>query len=303
MFFSFLSGGRAGYATSKGRLALLAVLFVGVVAMLRTPAAVGQATPAPAGTPGGSPAASASSGAASPEAPKIHLWNMIPNDGVTWTITAASLVGVTLIVQGFIKTRRDVYMPPGTVNALAEMIQGRQLNELLAFTEKDDSFVSRALHPALKRAPSFVAMKEALETSCGEETANSFRKIEYLNIIGNMGPLLGLLGTVLGMIEAFGAMQQAGPSGANPSSLSGGIATALAHTFLGLALAIPCLAAFGVLRTLTDKLTVEASLKAEELLNILKPAEAPAARAVSAAGAAASASPVPRSTSSGSVQQ
>ncbi len=265
MFFSLFSG-RAAYATSKGRLALLAVMLVAVVAILNSSVVRGQSP-------------SAGGAAPAPEAPKVHLWNMIPNDGVTWTITALSLVGVTLIVQGFIKTRRDVYMPPATVNALSEMIQARQLNELLQFTETDQSFVSRALHPAFKRSPSFAGMKEALETSVGEETANSFRKIEYLNIIGNLGPLLGLLGTVLGMIQAFGAMQQAGPSGANPSQLSGGIATALSHTFLGLALAIPCLAAFGILRTLTDQLTVEASLKAEELLNILKPAD-PVARPV-----------------------
>ena len=59
------------------------------------------------------------------------------------------------------------------------------------------------MNPALKRAPSFTAMKEAMETAIGEQTAEQFRKIEYLNIIGNLGPLLGLLGTVLGMIDAF----------------------------------------------------------------------------------------------------
>ena len=52
-------------------------------------------------------------------------------------------------------------------------------------------------------------MKEAMETAIGEQTAEQFRKIEYLNIIGNLGPLLGLLGTVLGMIEAFAAMNAA----------------------------------------------------------------------------------------------
>jgi hypothetical protein len=49
-------------------------------------------------------------------------------------------------------------------------------------------------------------MKEAMETAIGEQTAEQFRKIEYLNIIGNLGPLLGLLGTVLGMIDAFLAL-------------------------------------------------------------------------------------------------
>ena len=85
-------------------------------------------------------------------------------------------------------------------------------------------------------------MKEAMETAIGEQTAEQFRKIEYLNIIGNLGPLLGLLGTVLGMIEAFQDLMAAGGD-ANPAKLAGGISTALCHTFLGLFLAVPCLAA------------------------------------------------------------
>jgi biopolymer transport protein ExbB len=129
------------------------------------------------------------------------------------------------------------------------------------------------LNPALKRAPSFSSMKEAMETAIGEQTAEQFRKIEYLNIIGNLGPLLGLLGTVLGMIEAFAAMQAAEGS-ASPADLAGGISRALAHTFLGLFLAVPCLACFGVLRTIVDRLTVRGGLVAEELLLMVKPAEA-----------------------------
>ena len=123
-------------------------------------------------------------------------------------------------------------------------------------------------------------MKEAMETAIGEQTAEQFRKIEYLNIIGNLGPLLGLLGTVLGMIEAFEAMHAAGGS-AKPAELAHGISTALTHTFLGLFLAIPCLAAFGILRTIVDRLTVRGALIAEEMLLMLKPAEPrPVAQAV-----------------------
>jgi biopolymer transport protein ExbB len=116
-------------------------------------------------------------------------------------------------------------------------------------------------------------MKEAMETAVGEQTAEQFRKIEYLNIIGNLGPLLGLLGTVLGMITAFSDMKAAGGS-ADPSVLSGGISKALAHTFMGLFLAVPALAAFGVLRTLVDRLTIRAALGAEELLLLIRPADA-----------------------------
>ena len=199
-------------------------------------------------------------------------------DFVSVIIILCSVVGVALIIQGFIKVRKSVMMPESSTNHIRELISQRQFRELIEFTETDSSFVSKALNPALKRAPSFSAMKEAMETAIGEQTAEQFRKIEYLNIIGNLGPLLGLLGTVFGMIHAFMEMKNAGGQ-ADPAVLSGGISKALAHTFLGLALAIPCLAVFGILRTMVDRITVQGALQAEELLLMIKPAEAKPATA------------------------
>jgi len=200
-------------------------------------------------------------------------------DPITITIALLSIFGLTLIIYGFIKNRESVFMPEATTQQMRELIQQKKFKELIEFTENDPSFVAKALNPALKRAPSFSSMKEAMETSLGEQTAETFRSIEYLNIIGNLGPLLGLLGTVMGMVQAFDMMNQANGS-ASPKDLAGGISTALTHTFLGLFLAVPCLAAFGVLRTIIDRLTVRGSLVCEELLLMVKPQErstAPAA--------------------------
>jgi biopolymer transport protein ExbB len=216
-------------------------------------------------------------------------------DWVFATIGILSVVGLTLIIQGFIKTRRAVYMPDESVATMRQLIEQKQFRELLEFTEADPSFVAKALNPALKRAPSFNSMKEAMETAVAEQTAEKFRNIEYLNIIGNLGPLLGLLGTVLGMIYAFSDMQAA-QGKTDPSVLAGGIGTALTHTFLGLMLAVPCLAAFGVLRTMVDRLTVQSALVAEELLLMIKPQEArqPAAIVGTPRPAGAPAAPAPR---------
>src|SRR5687768_17197130 len=254
------------YASSKFRILRLAAM-PGAVVLI---AARGYAQ-APAPAPGAAPGADTGAGAGQ----RRGVVNLIMGnlDPVFFTIAALSVAGVTLIIQGFIRNRASVYMPPESVNRIRELIAARQFNELLEFTENDPSFVSRALNPALKRAPSFSSMKEAMETAIGEQTAEQFRRIEYLNIIGNLGPLLGLLGTVLGMIEAFAAMQAA-EGNASPAELAGGISRALAHTFLGLFLAVPCLACFGVLRTIVDRLTVRGALVAEELLLMVKPAEA-----------------------------
>src|SRR5688500_4781845 len=228
------------YATSKGRLVLLAFL---LGAVLFSASGFGQ--PQPAAAPG------------EPQQPRAQgLIQLITShiDFVFITIAVLSIAGLTLIIQGFIKNRASVFMPEATTNLIRDMIATRRFKELIDFTERDPSFISKAINPALKRAPSFSAMKEAMETAIGEQTAEQFRRIEYLNIIGNLGPLLGLLGTELGMIKAFQAVASTGGQ-ADVGALSEGISIALTHTFLGLFLAVPCLAAFGVLRTIVDRLT------------------------------------------------
>jgi biopolymer transport protein ExbB len=265
----------------KFRVALLATLLCVAGYLARDGFAQTQpaATPAPNGTAASTPR----------EAAGLMQLILSHQDPVFWTIALLSVAGLTLIIQGFIKNRASVFMPEATTNQIRELIAQRKFRELIDFTETEPSFVSKALNPALKRAPSFASMKEAMETAIGEQTAEQFRRIEYLNIIGNLGPLLGLLGTVLGMIKAFQAVATTGGQ-ADVGALSEGISIALCHTFLGLFLAVPCLAFFGLLRTMVDRLTIRGALVAEELLLMIKPQEAPRpplaapARAVGAAG-------------------
>ena len=225
---------RRRYSSSKTRIVLFA-LVLGAIVFVSTGYAQNAAPDA----------------AAKPKPKGIVTLILNHIDFVTITIALLSIAGLTLIIQGFIKNRASVFMPDASTDHIRELIGQKKFKDLIEFTETDPSFISRALNPALKRAPSFSSMKEAMETSIGEQTAEQFRKIEYLNIIGNLGPLLGLLGTVLGMITAFSALQAAGGN-ASPTELADGIAIALCHTFLGLFLAVPCLAAFGVLRTMVD---------------------------------------------------
>jgi biopolymer transport protein ExbB len=267
------------YAPSKVRLALLVALIAAVVFVVSSSSF--------AQTPGAAAAADA------PKPQKQGIMSLILGhiDFVSITIGLLSITGLTLIIQGFIKIRAGALIPESSTNHIRELIGRREFKELIDFTETDPSFISRALNPALKRAPSFSSMKEAMETAVAEQTSEQFRRIEYLNIIGNLGPLLGLLGTVLGMIYAFQDLMAAGGD-AKPAELAGGISTALCHTFLGLFLAVPCLAVFGVQRTMVDRLTTQGALISEELLLLIKPAEAKPA-AASAASMRPGASPQP----------
>jgi biopolymer transport protein ExbB len=269
------------YGTSKVRVALLVALIAAVVFIASSPG-LAQGTPAAAGGD-------------APKAAKQGLMSLILShiDFVSIIIGLLSVTGLTLIIQGFIKIRAAALIPESSTMHIRDLISRREFKELIDFTENDPSFISRALNPALKRAPSFSSMKEAMETAVAEQTSEQFRKIEYLNIIGNLGPLLGLLGTVMGMIVAFQDLMAAGGD-AKPAELAGGISTALCHTFLGLFLAVPCLAVFGIQRTMVDRLTTQAALISEELLLLIKPAEAkPAAASASSIRPGATPQPIP----------
>lgn len=183
----------------------------------------------------------------------------------------ASIAGVALAIDAMLHLRESRIAPPATTEKLRRLIEDREYKELMDFAATDSSFVSRALYAAIRRAHlKYAAMREGLESSVGEQTSEMFRRIEPLNVIGNIGPLLGLLGTVLGMIMAFYKLMEKGGNASAPD-LAGGIGTALWHTFFGLLVAIPCLVVFGFYRTKADKIATRAALVAEELLESLRP--------------------------------
>jgi len=192
-----------------------------------------------------------------------------------WIVIAmlglASIAGIALAIDAMLHIRESKIAPAASTEKIRELIEAQSYKELMDFTATDSSFVSKALYAAIRRAHlKYAAMREAMETSIGEQTANVFRRIEPLNVIGNIGPLMGLMGTVLGMIMAFNALQAAGGT-PKVEQLAGGIGTALIHTFFGLFVAIPCLLVYGFYRTRADKISTRAAVVAEELLEALRP--------------------------------
>jgi biopolymer transport protein ExbB len=186
-------------------------------------------------------------------------------------LTLASIAGVALAISAMLNLRESRIAPVKSTERIRKLIEDRKYKELMDFTAADGSFVSRALYAAIRRAHlKYGAMREALESSVGEQTSDMFRRIELLNVIGNIGPLLGLLGTVLGMIMAFYQLKQTHGT-PDVEKLSLGISTALWHTFFGLFVAIPCLVVYGFYRTKADKIATRAALVAEELLEELRP--------------------------------
>lgn len=195
-------------------------------------------------------------------------------DGAEWPgviILALSLAAVTIIIEHFWTIRRVTMAPNHEIESTRQHIEGRRFKEAIEAIKDSRTMFADVMSTALRHGRhGFDAMHEAADERAAAWSSRLFRKVESLNIIGNLAPLMGLLGTVLGMIEAFGAMQAA--HGAyKPENLAGGISLALVNTFLGLAVAIVALGFFGICRSRVDSLTVTAHSAAMDLLEYFRP--------------------------------
>lgn len=192
-----------------------------------------------------------------------------------WTgviILLMSIASVTIIAEQFLTIRRSTIVPPAEVEKARQMIERREFKEVIEYVRERKSMFADVLTSSLRHGRhGFGAMHEAAEERSGAWTSRLFRRVEYLNIIGNLGPLMGLLGTVLGMMRAFLAMK-ATHGAYKPEDLAGGIGLALVNTFLGLAVAIVSLGFFGVCRNRVDMLTVSAHAAVLDVLEYFRPA-------------------------------
>jgi biopolymer transport protein ExbB len=168
-----------------------------------------------------------------------------------------SITTVSLIIQNFLSIRRSRLIPAGLLRQIRAIKTPG--GPTVASNDQDDnsSMLSRIIEAVRQAAPEgSAAMENALSDSLEQETAVLLRKIEWLHIIGNVAPMIGLFGTVWGMIEAFNAIVQAGGQ-PTLGQLASGISVVLVATWWGLISAIPALAAFGVLRNRIDSFAAE----------------------------------------------
>ncbi|MCX5654128.1 MAG: MotA/TolQ/ExbB proton channel family protein, partial [Planctomycetota bacterium] len=138
-------------------------------------------------------------------------------------IYACSLASIALIVEHSITIRRAILVPEVSVAQVKTMFDERRFREALEFCQNDPSFVSGVVHAGLiEAANGYDAMENAMQDATSERTARLYRKIEWLNLLGNVAPMFGLWGTIWGMMVAFSEIEARGGK-ANPADLAGGI--------------------------------------------------------------------------------
>ncbi len=185
-------------------------------------------------------------------------------------LLSLSLTAAYLVFEHLMTIRRNELMPDGLCEQVRELLMAGRLAEADQSCRQQPSFLAFVLLNGLSEAEGgWSAVEKAMEDAAAEQSARLFRKIEYLSVIGNLAPMVGLLGTVTGMIIAF--QQVASTQGAaGAADLAEGIYQALVTTVGGLIVAIPSLGAFAVFRNRLDQLVAEAAYLAQHAVGPLK---------------------------------
>ena len=184
-----------------------------------------------------------------------------------WPLLFASVIAVALIIERLIVLRREKIVPQGLLEKVVEAYQKQGVTPQLVENLAQDSPLGRVLAAGLRnyRAPRPV-MKEAIEDEGRTVGHQLERFLTTLGTIASISPLLGLFGTVIGMIEIFGSQS---PSGTNPQQLAHGISIALYNTAFGILIAIPSMIFFRHFRGKVEGFVVDMEQAAAKLVDIV----------------------------------
>ncbi|MHC5003428.1 MAG: MotA/TolQ/ExbB proton channel family protein [Planctomycetota bacterium] len=220
---------------------------------------------------------------------------------VGFIIIGLSIGALGLMIMHIVQIRRSALIPAHQLEQLEGLLASGDAAAALEYSlnPDNDSYLTRILSAGLTRyqksAFGAFEFKNAIEEASEEQTARLYRSTDGLGVIGSIAPLLGLLGTVLGMIGAFESLSRS--AGSNHEAMASNISMALVTTLMGLILAIPCIALFTFFRNRIDAFGAEAAIEIERLtlhLESVHPATArpaPARPAPPPAAAPGSAAP------------
>jgi len=174
---------------------------------------------------------------------------------------------VALFVMNLLTARRDNVCPMLLVETFEGHLNEKRYQEAYELAKADESFLGQVLSAGLAKlsagySPAIEAMQEVGE----EENMKLEHRLSYMALIGTISPMVGLFGTVHGMIAAFRVIA-AGGATPKATDLAEGISTGLCTTLLGLAIAIPAIAAYNILKNRVARLVLEVGILSESLMS------------------------------------
>lgn len=184
-----------------------------------------------------------------------------------------SMTMVALIVINIVNLRRSQIVPEALVEDFGKLIDENRFQEAYECAKDNESLLGQALSTGLARMPSgYEKASQAMQDVTQAESMRLEHQLGYLALIGNLAPMIGLFGTVVGMIASFQAIASGGAA-PSPQKLAEGIATALFTTELGLAIALPALAAYDILKNRLARFILDVAVVSESFMGRFSPSK------------------------------
>jgi len=184
-----------------------------------------------------------------------------------WPLLFASIIAVALIIERLVALRRSTVLPAGLLQRVIAEYRQQGVNEALLDSLEGQSSLGRVLAAGLRNVGSSrEIMRESIEEAGSMVAHELERYLTTLGTIASISPLMGLFGTVVGMIEIFGSQS---PTGTNPMQLAHGISVALYNTGFGLIIAIPGMIFWRHFRALVNGFVLEMQQQAVRLVEVL----------------------------------
>jgi biopolymer transport protein ExbB len=178
-----------------------------------------------------------------------------------------SFILVALFVMNILSARRDNICPAHLIDGFEAHLDEKKYQEAYEMAKADESFLGNVLSAGLaKLSTGYNQAIESMQEVGEEESMKLQHRLSYLALIGTISPMIGLFGTVHGMISSFQVIARSGGN-PNPTELAKGISTALVTTLLGLAIAIPAIAAYNIIRNRVERLALEVGITSEGLMS------------------------------------
>ena len=208
-----------------------------------------------------------------PAATKKTLLDHVKDGGfIGFVIIGCSMGGVALTIAFAFQIRRDVLVPPELLGQVESLFEDEEYEEAFQVCEANPSYLSSVLLSGLSRVEEgHTAMDDAMEDTSEIESTKLHQKVGYLQLIAAVSPMLGLFGTVAGMIGTFTVIATA-PVQPKPAQLAGGISMALTTTFMGLLVAIPLTVVYIIFRNRVVNVVAEIRGITDELMGRFKTA-------------------------------
>jgi biopolymer transport protein ExbB len=203
---------------------------------------------------------------ASDGAPKKSWLELFQTTGpVGYMMVITSMTGTALLIEHFVNVRKEKMAPAQVASDLEAYIQNGEYDAALEMCETEQGYLSNLVGAALRmRHAGFGEMVNSMEQAATQEQFKVTTKVSYLSLIGNIGPLLGLLGTVTGMIASFQVIE--GLKAPTPKDLASGVYESLVNTTMGLFIGIVWLTAFFFYKNLVTKIALEINLQAARII-------------------------------------